>query len=243
VERKPIRLTVNERTHDVVCEPNATLLDVLRDLGYTDVKSGCEQGDCGACAVMLDGKAVNSCLVLAWQADGCGIVTNRGLGSMDAPHVIQEAFADSGGVQCGFCTSGMVIATKALLDRNPDPTEDEIREALSGNLCRCTGYGQIIGAVRLAASRLNDSGSSPASSQSEDGREADSASRLRVSGDASPHGGEGREPDPTDHVPASDRAAKDDGEASSLREEGREHNPADHVPVFDEQADGGDGAC
>ena len=189
MERKPIRLTVNERTHDVVCEPNATLLDVLRDLGYTDVKSGCEQGDCGACAVMLDGKAVNSCLVLAWQADGCGIVTNRGLGSMDAPHVIQEAFADSGGVQCGFCTSGMVIATKALLDRNPDPTEDEIREALSGNLCRCTGYGQIIGAVRLAAARLNDLGSSPASSLCEDGQEPDASHRVLAADDHANGGG------------------------------------------------------
>jgi len=186
VERKPIRLTVNERTHDVVCEPHATLLDVLRDLGYTDVKSGCEQGDCGACAILLDGKAVNSCLILAWQADECSIVTNRGLGTMDAPHVIQEAFADSGGVQCGFCTSGMVIATKALLDRNPNPTDAEIREALSGNLCRCTGYGQIIGAVKLAASRLAF------------------ASSLRE---------KGREPDPTDHVPASDRSAKGGGGA------------------------------
>ncbi len=182
--RKPIRLTVNERTHEVVCEPNATLLDVLRDLGYTDVKSGCEQGDCGACAVLLDGKAVNSCLVLAWQADGCGIVTNRGLGTMDAPHVIQEAFADSGGVQCGFCTSGMVIVAKALLDRNPNPTEAEIRDALSGNLCRCTGYGQIVGAVKLAASRLAD-----ASPHGGEGREADSTSRLRVDGEQADGGG------------------------------------------------------
>ena len=180
MERKPIRLTVNGRIHNVVCEPNATLLDVLRDLGYTDVKSGCEQGDCGACAVMLDEKAVNSCLVLAWQADGSSIVTNRGLGTIDAPHIIQEAFADSGGVQCGFCTSGMVIATKALLDRNSDPTDAEIREALSGNLCRCTGYGQIVGAVKLAASRLAV------------------ASSLRE---------EGREPDPADHVPVFDEQA------------------------------------
>jgi len=154
MESRVVSLRVNGREHDVACEPNETLLDVLRNLGYTDVKSGCEQGDCGACAVFLDDRAVNSCLILAWQADGREIVTNRGLGTMDAPHVIQEAFADSGGVQCGFCTSGMVIATKALLDRNPDPTETEIREALSGNLCRCTGYGQIVGAVKLAASRL-----------------------------------------------------------------------------------------
>ena len=158
MEARVVSLRVNGRDHEVLCEPNATLLDVLRDFGYTDVKSGCEQGDCGACAVFLDNRAVNSCLVLAWQADGCEIVTNRGLGTMDVPHIIQEAFADSGGVQCGFCTSGMVISTKALLDRVPDPTEEQIREALSGNLCRCTGYGQIIGAVRLAAAKLQQGG-------------------------------------------------------------------------------------
>ena len=200
MERKPIRLTVNERTHDVVCEPHATLLDVLRDLGYTDVKSGCEQGDCGACAVMLDGKAVNSCLILAWQAGDCVIVTNRGLGTMDAPHIIQEAFADSGGVQCGFCTSGMVIATKALLDRNPNPTDAEIREALSGNLCRCTGYGQIIGAVRLAAARLNDLGSSPVSSLREDGQELDASHRVLAAD-------EHAEGDPESRLRASDEPA------------------------------------
>jgi len=189
--RRPIRLTVNGRIHDVESESSAILLDVLRDLGYTDVKSGCEQGDCGACAVLLNGTAVNSCLVLAWQADGCEVVTNRGLGTMDAPHVIQEAFADSGGVQCGFCTSGMVIATKALLDRNPDPTEAEIRDALSGNLCRCTGYGQIVGAVRLAAKRLRDLASIPASSHSEDGRESQGGRGISVPDGQANGGGAG----------------------------------------------------
>jgi len=173
MEARVVSLRVNGRDHEVLCEPNATLLDVLRDLGYTDVKSGCEQGDCGACAVFLDNRAVNSCLVLAWQADGCEIVTNRGLGTMDVPHVIQAAFADSGGVQCGFCTSGMVISTKALLDRVPDPTEEQIREALSGNLCRCTGYGQIVGAVRLAAARLQGRASAVISSLREEGQEQD----------------------------------------------------------------------
>ena len=183
MEARVVSLRVNGRGHEVPCEPNATLLDVLRGLGYTDVKSGCEQGDCGACAVLLGGRAVNSCLVLAWQADGCEIVTNRGLGTLDAPHIIQEAFADSGGVQCGFCTSGMVISAKALLDRVPDPTEEQIREALAGNLCRCTGYGQIIGSVRLAAKRLRDLTSIPSSSRSEEGREQDQADQkhLRLS--------------------------------------------------------------
>ena len=156
MERRAIRLTINGRTHEPLVAANATLLEMLRALGYTDVKNGCEKGDCGACAVELDSVAVNSCLVLAWQADGSSIVTNRGLGTIDAPHVIQEAFADAGAIQCGYCTPGMVIAAKALLDRSPDPTEAEIREALSGNLCRCTGYDQIVEAVRLAAQRLRE---------------------------------------------------------------------------------------
>jgi len=156
-----VRLRVNGRVHDVALDPNVTLLAALRDLGYTDVKNGCEQGECGACAVLLDGVPVNSCMVLAWQADGAEISTNAGLGTLDRPHPIQEAFADAGAIQCGFCTSGMVVSTKALLDRNPSPSDAEIREALSGNLCRCTGYGQIVEAVRLAADRLRRSSSSP----------------------------------------------------------------------------------
>ena len=118
------------------------------------MKNGCEKGECGACAVLLDGAAVNSCLVLAWQADGVEIVTNAGLGTMDAPHPLQKAFADHGAVQCGYCTPGMIVSAKALLDREPDPSEEEIREALSGNLCRCTGYGQIFEAVRVAAAEI-----------------------------------------------------------------------------------------
>jgi len=168
---KLIHLKVNGRVHSVTVEPNAVLLHTLRDLGYTDVKNGCEIGECGACAVLLNGEAVNSCMVLAWQADGAQITTNAGLGTMKNPHPIQEAFADTGAVQCGFCTPGMVISAKALLDRNLDPTEAEIRTALSGNLCRCTGYGQIVAAVRLAAEQLQRSASSPSSSQSEDERE------------------------------------------------------------------------
>ena len=118
------------------------------------MKNGCEKGDCGACAVFLDGKAVNSCLVLAWQADGMEVITNAGLGTMEQPHPLQEAFADLGAIQCGYCTPGMIISAKALLDRNLSPTEEEIREAISSNLCRCTGYGQIVDAIRAAAEQL-----------------------------------------------------------------------------------------
>jgi carbon-monoxide dehydrogenase small subunit len=151
--KKKTVLRVNGRQHELALDPNVSLLQALRDLGYTDVKNGCEIGECGACAVLLNGAAVNSCMVLAWQANGAEIVTNAGLGTLGKPHPIQEAFADVGAVQCGYCTPGMVISTKALLDRNPNPSEAEIREALSGNLCRCTGYGQIVEAVQLAASR------------------------------------------------------------------------------------------
>ncbi len=154
MEARIVRLNVNGRSHQVVLAPHVTLLQALRGLGYTDVKEGCEKGDCGACAVLLDGRAVNSCLVLAWQADGAEILTNAGLGTMDNPHPLQEAFADAGAVQCGYCTPGMIIAAKALLDRNPHPSEDEIREAISGNLCRCTGYGQIVQGIQLAAERM-----------------------------------------------------------------------------------------
>jgi carbon-monoxide dehydrogenase small subunit len=149
-----ITLKVNGRTHHAALPPNVTLLHALRDLGYTDVKNGCEKGDCGACAVLLDGKAVNSCLVLAWQADGAEVVTNAGLGTQGHPHPLQEAFADTGAIQCGYCTPGMIVAAQALLDQNPHPTEDQIREAISGNLCRCTGYGQILEAVQIAAEKM-----------------------------------------------------------------------------------------
>ena len=151
---KQITLTINGNTHRVEIAANVTLLQALRDLGYTDVKNGCEKGDCGACAVLMDGKAVKSCLVLAWQAEGAKIITNAGLGTMEHPHPIQAAFADTGAAQCGYCTSGMIISAKALLDENPHPTEEEIREAISGNLCRCTGYGQIVTAIQLAADKL-----------------------------------------------------------------------------------------
>jgi carbon-monoxide dehydrogenase small subunit len=155
MKSRVITLTVNGRKHESALQPNATLLQTLRGLGYTDVKNGCEKGDCGACAILLDGKAVNSCLVLAWQADGAEIVTNAGLGTLDDPHPLQEAFADSGAAQCGYCTPGMIVSAKALLDRNPRPNEQEIREAIAGNLCRCTGYTQIVEAIK----RLSESAS------------------------------------------------------------------------------------
>ena len=185
-----ITLYVNGRAHELAVQPNTVLLHALRELGYTDVKNGCEIGECGACAVLLEGIPVNSCMMLAVQADGKPITTNAGLGTMDRPHTIQEAFADAGAVQCGFCTPGMVISTLALLDENPNPTEVEIREALSGNLCRCTGYGQIVEAVRLAAERLQHLPSRAASSQGDEGREGNPRDRLLVSGDVSDGGDE-----------------------------------------------------
>lgn len=156
MEPRTITLTINGQEEQIAVHPNVTLLDVLRRLGHTDVKSGCEKGDCGACAVLLNREAVNSCLVLAWQAEGAEIVTDAGLGTLEQPHPLQKAFADAGATQCGFCTPGMVIAAKALLDRNPNPTEEEIREAIAGNLCRCTGYAQIVDAVRMASERMSE---------------------------------------------------------------------------------------
>jgi carbon-monoxide dehydrogenase small subunit len=153
-----ITLRINGRTHHVALAPNVTLLTALRDLGYTDVKCGCEKGDCGACAVLLDGAAVNACLVLAWQAGEAEIVTAAGLGTTERPHPLQAAFADTGAVQCGYCTPGFIISAKALLDHNPHPTEHEIRDAIEGNLCRCTGYGQIIQAIQTAAEELAKGG-------------------------------------------------------------------------------------
>jgi carbon-monoxide dehydrogenase small subunit len=153
-----ITLYINGRTHYVALAPNVTLLTALRDLGYTDVKCGCEKGDCGACAVFLDGVAINSCVVLAWQADGMQIVTAAGLGTTESPHPLQAAFANEGAIQCGYCTPGLIIASKALLDHNPHPTEADIRDAISGNLCRCTGYNQIVRAVQSVAESLASGG-------------------------------------------------------------------------------------
>ncbi len=149
-----IRLHVNgrERVWDVA--PGETLLDVLRREGLTGVKKGCGAGDCGACTVLLNGRAVNACLVVAAKAEGASLVTIEGISSDGELHPVQEAFLDAGAVQCGYCTPGMVLSAVALLTRNPDPTPDEIREAVSGNLCRCTGYVKQIEAIERAAARL-----------------------------------------------------------------------------------------
>ena len=150
--KQEIKLKVNGAIYQVYVEPWKTLLDVLREeIGLTGVKSGCEEGDCGACTVLVNGKAVNSCLMLAPQAQGKEIITIEGLDGEEGLHPLQQAFVDHFAVQCGFCTPGMILSAKALLDKNPHPTEEEVRVALSGNLCRCTGYIKIVEAV-LAAS-------------------------------------------------------------------------------------------
>ena len=147
-----IELTVNGERREADVWAGESLLYVLRErLGLPGSKNACEQGECGSCSVLLDGRLVCACLVLAAQADGHELVTVEGLGEDGGLHPVQEAFAETGAVQCGFCTPGFVVATADLLSRNPRPSDDEIREALSGNLCRCTGYAKIFDAVRLAA--------------------------------------------------------------------------------------------
>ena len=152
-----IRLTVNDREIEAAVEPNLTLTDFLRyDLGLTGTKKGCELGDCGACTVILDGSPVNSCLVLAVRADGGRVGTMEGLAPADGLHPVQQQFVDKGAIQCGFCSPGMILSSAQLLRNNPHPEEREIRMALSGNLCRCTGYQKIIEAVKAAADTADD---------------------------------------------------------------------------------------
>jgi carbon-monoxide dehydrogenase small subunit len=147
-----VELTVNgERKETEVWEGESLLFALRERLGLPGSKNACEQGECGSCSVLLDGTMVCACLVLAAQADGHHVVTVEGLAQDGQLHRVQEAFAETGAVQCGFCTPGLIVATADLLERKPDPSEDEIREALSGNLCRCTGYAKIFDAVRLAA--------------------------------------------------------------------------------------------
>src|SRR6478752_5610092 len=151
-----ITVRVNGEEHQADCWEGESLLFALREkLGFPGSKNACEQGECGSCSVLLDGKLVCACLVLAAQADGHDVTTVEGLGSVDESggdrlHRVQEAFVETGAVQCGFCTPGLVVAAADLLARSPDPADDEIREALSGNLCRCTGYAKIFDAVRLS---------------------------------------------------------------------------------------------
>ena len=148
MKKVTIHTSINYKQYELEIKPNLTLLSLLRDeLGLTGTKCGCEVGECGACTVLIDGKAVNSCLVLAPQIDGQEILTVEGLASGKQLHPLQESFLDHDAVHCGFCTPGMLMSAKSLLDQHPDPTEEEIRIALSGNLCRCSGYQQIVDAV------------------------------------------------------------------------------------------------
>jgi aerobic-type carbon monoxide dehydrogenase small subunit (CoxS/CutS family) len=150
-----LQLTVDGLPLTALVEPGRTLLRVLRDdLGRTGTKEGCDDSECGACMVLVDGRPVNSCSYLALQADGRAVTTVEGLAADDALHPLQTAFLEGGGIQCGFCTPGMLISAAALLARDPDPSEDAIRDGLAGNLCRCTGYQPIIRAVQRAAAEM-----------------------------------------------------------------------------------------
>ena len=151
-----VSTTINGDEIEYLCQAEETLLDVLRDrLGLTGAKEGCGTGDCGACSVILDGKLVCSCLVLGAEAQGAEVETIEGMADGEALHPLQTKFLEHAALQCGVCTPGFLIAAKALLDRNPDPTEEEIRYGLAGNLCRCTGYDKIVRAVQAAASEMN----------------------------------------------------------------------------------------
>jgi len=150
--KRLIELKVNGDNYEVRVEPWRTLAEVIReDIGLTGTKEACSTGECGACTILLDGMPVNSCLVLAVEAEGKDIMTIEGLAEGDKLHPLQEAFVRHGAIQCGFCTPGMLLSAKALLDENPHPTEEEIKEAISGNLCRCTGYVKIIEAILAVA--------------------------------------------------------------------------------------------
>ena len=152
MKKLKLNITVNGQKHALKIHPNPRLLDLLREeLHLTGTKEGCGIGECGACTVILDGRAVNSCLILAGQCEGREITTIEGVTPKDGLSPLQQSFLDNGAVQCGFCTPGMILSAKALLSHNPTPTEPEIREAISGNLCRCTGYTQIVEAIQAVA--------------------------------------------------------------------------------------------
>ena len=155
--KQMIKITVNGISHELAIKTSTTLLSLLRDeLGLTGTKEGCGNGDCGACSVIVGGKVVNSCIYLAMDADGKEIVTVEGLAGEDGKlHPLQEAFVEEGAVQCGFCIPGMLMSAKALLDENPDPSEEEIKVGMAGNLCRCTGYARIVKGIQRAAGKKN----------------------------------------------------------------------------------------
>lgn len=152
-----IHVTINNKAYELEVEEDLRLIDLLRDkLALTGTKEGCGEGECGACTVIMDGKTVNSCLVMAFQVDGRKITTIEGVAAKDGVHPIQQAFLDVGAVQCGFCTPGMVLSAKVLLDVEKEPSREEIREGISGNLCRCTGYNKIVDAIELASKYLKE---------------------------------------------------------------------------------------
>jgi aerobic carbon-monoxide dehydrogenase small subunit len=155
MSKRLVSFTVNGEAREIVVAPNRSLLDALRtEAGLTGTKKGCDVGECGSCTVILDGQPVNACLVLAAEVDGADITTVEGLQAADGtPHPLQDCFMQCGAAQCGFCTPGILVAAKALLERNPAPTTDEIRFAIAGNICRCTGYSKIIDAIALAAQK------------------------------------------------------------------------------------------
>ncbi|KAB3531650.1 (2Fe-2S)-binding protein [Alkaliphilus pronyensis] len=156
---KKIALNINGEEYVVDINEDMRLIDLLRDkLHFTGTKEGCGEGECGACTVIMDGETVNSCMVLAFQAEGREIITIEGVGNGEALHPIQKAFLEEGAVQCGFCIPGMVLSAKALLDKKPAPTRNEIREGISGNLCRCTGYNKIVDAIDKASKYLKEEG-------------------------------------------------------------------------------------
>jgi len=153
--KKEIEFTINGKRRKVIVKPNDLLLNVIReDLGLPGTKYGCGTGECGACTVLIEGEPVLSCLTLAVMVDKKKVATIEGIGTDENPHPLQQTFVEAGAIQCGYCTPGMVLSAKALLDKNPNPTEDEIKRAIEGNLCRCTGYVKIIEAIKLAAKRM-----------------------------------------------------------------------------------------
>jgi carbon-monoxide dehydrogenase small subunit len=157
MEKKKIHFTLNGQSHELSVQPWKTLLQLIReDLKLTGTKEGCGHGECGSCTVLMEGKTVNSCLVPALEADNKEIITIEGLSEGETLHPIQEAFVSHSGMQCGFCTSGMIMSAKALLDSNPDPSEEEIRDGISGNFCRCTGYTKIIESISAAAKAMKE---------------------------------------------------------------------------------------
>ena len=155
--KKPLQLTVNGEPQQILVEPYSSLLDMLRDeIRLTGTKKGCDEGDCGACTIFLDGKSVTSCMVLAHSAHDSEVITIEGLGQLENMHPVQQAFVDYGGLQCGFCIPGLIMSATAFLKEHPDPTEEEVRFGIGGNLCRCTGYNKVVEAVLAAARDIND---------------------------------------------------------------------------------------